>query len=127
VLEAAVRRAAAAWAEAVDGEDAPLERVASPEAIDALLYGADAQRRTRLVVRGPRIERVVIERVDAQAQPARMAVTIDVRGRRYREDRDTAAVVDGSRDREAAFQERWELALDGPDDAPWRVVGVDRR
>jgi predicted lipid-binding transport protein (Tim44 family) len=77
------------------------------------------------VVRGPRIERVVIERVDAQAQPARMAVTIDVRGRRYREDRATAAVVDGSRDREAAFQERWELALDGPDDAPWRVVGVD--
>ena len=127
VLEAAVRRAAAAWAEAVDGEDAALERVASPEAIDALLYGADAQRRTRLVVRGPRIERVVIERVDAQAQPARMAVTIDVRGRRYREDRDTAAVVDGSRDREAAFEERWELALDGPDDAPWRLVGVDAR
>ena len=53
-----MRRAAAAWAEAVDGEDAALERVASPEAIDALLYGGDAQRRTRLVVRGPRIERV---------------------------------------------------------------------
>ena len=32
-----------------------LQRVASPEAIDALLYGGDAQRRTRLVVRGPRI------------------------------------------------------------------------
>ena len=124
VLEAAVRRAAAAWAEAVDGEDAALQRVASPEAIDALLYGADAQHRTRLVVRGPRIERVVIERVDAQAQPARMTVAIDVRGRRYREDRDTAAVLEGSREREAAFQERWELALDGPDDAPWRVVGV---
>jgi predicted lipid-binding transport protein (Tim44 family) len=127
VLEAAVRRAAAAWAEAVDGEDAPLEHVASREAIDALLYGSDAQRRTRLVVRGPRIERVVIERVDAQAQPARMTVTMDVRGRRYREDRDTAAVVSGSRDREASFQEHWELALDGPDDAPWRVVGVNSR
>jgi predicted lipid-binding transport protein (Tim44 family) len=127
VLEAAVRRAAAAWAEAVDGEDAPLERVASHEAIDALLYGGDAQHRTRLVVRGPHVVRVVIERVDARAQPARMAVTIDVRGRRYREDRDTAAVVDGSRDREATFQERWELALDGPDDAPWRVVGVGGR
>ena len=58
VLEAAARRAVDAWAEAVDGEDAALERVASPEAIDALLYGGDAQRRTRLVVRGPRIERV---------------------------------------------------------------------
>jgi predicted lipid-binding transport protein (Tim44 family) len=124
VLEAAVRRAAAAWAEAVDGEDASLEHVASREAIDALLYGSDAQRRTRLVVRGPRIVRVVIEHVDAQAQPARMTVTVDVRGRRYREDRDTAAVVSGSREREASFQEHWELALDGPDDAPWRVVGV---
>ena len=47
--------------------------------------------------------------------------------RRYREDRDTAAVVSGSRDREASFQEHWELALDGPDDAPWRVVGVNSR
>jgi predicted lipid-binding transport protein (Tim44 family) len=127
VLEAAVRRAAAAWAEAVDGEDAALEHVASPEAIDALLYGSDAQHRTRLVVRGPRIERVVIEHVDAHVQPARMTVTVEVRGRRYREDRDTAAVVSGSREREASFQEHWELALDGPDDAPWRVVGVDSR
>jgi predicted lipid-binding transport protein (Tim44 family) len=127
VLEAAVRRAAAAWADAVDGEDSALEHVASREAIDALLYGGDALRRTRLVVRGPRIERVVIERVDAHAQPARMTVTVSVRGRRYRENRDTAAVVDGSRDREATFQERWELGLDGPDDAPWRVVGVESR
>jgi len=56
-----------------------------------------------------------------------MTVTVDVRGRRYREDRDTAAVVSGSRDREASFQEHWDLALDGPDDAPWRVVGVNSR
>jgi predicted lipid-binding transport protein (Tim44 family) len=127
VLEAAVRRAAAAWAEAVDGEDAALEHVASREAVDALLYGGDTMRRTRLVVRGPRIEHVVIERVDAHAQPARMAVTVAVRGRRYRENRDTAAVVDGSRERETTFDEHWELALDGPDDAPWRVVGVAAR
>jgi predicted lipid-binding transport protein (Tim44 family) len=127
VLEAAVRRAAAAWAEAVDGEDAALEHVASREAVDALLYGGDTLRRTRLVVRGPRIEHVVIERVDADAQPARMAVTVTVRGRRYREDRDTAAVVGGSRERETTFEERWELARDGPDDAPWRVVGVGTR
>jgi predicted lipid-binding transport protein (Tim44 family) len=124
VLEAAARRAVAAWAEAVDGDDAPLERVASAEAIDALLYGGDGQRRTRLVVRGPRLERVTIERLDAQAQPPRMHVAVAVRGRRYREDRDTAAIVSGSRDREASFEERWVMALDGADDAPWRVVGV---
>src|SRR3954453_18780214 len=53
ILEVAVRRAAAGWAEAVDGDDAPLEAVASPEAVRALLHpdGDD----TRLVVRGPRI------------------------------------------------------------------------
>ena len=56
-----------------------------------------------------------------------MAVTIDVRGRRYREDRDTAAVLEGSRDREAAFTERWSWRSTAPDDAPWRLVGVDAR
>jgi predicted lipid-binding transport protein (Tim44 family) len=126
VLEAAVRRAIAAWAEAVDGEDAPLEHVASPEAIDALLYGGDAAHRTRLVVRGPRVEAVTIERVDAAATPARMTVAVGVRGRRYREDRATAAIVEGSRDREGSFTERWTLALDGPADAPWRVVADER-
>jgi predicted lipid-binding transport protein (Tim44 family) len=122
VLEAAVRRALSAWAEAVDGEDAPLERVASDAAIDALLYAGDAAHRTRLVVRGPRVESVTIEAVDASAQPARMTVAVSVRGRRYREDRATAAIVEGSRDRETAFAERWVLALDGPDDAPWRLT-----
>jgi predicted lipid-binding transport protein (Tim44 family) len=125
VLEAAARRAVAAWAEAVDGDDAPLERVASAGAIDALLYGGDTQRRTRLVVRGPRVQGVTIERLDAQAKPAQMHVAVGVRGRRYREDRDTAAIVAGSRDRETSFDERWIMALDGPDDAPWRVVGVE--
>jgi predicted lipid-binding transport protein (Tim44 family) len=124
VLEAAARQAVAAWAEAVDGEDAPLERVASREAIDALLYGGDARRQTRLVVRGPRVERVTIERLDAHAQPARMEITLGVRGRRYREDRDTAAIVAGSRDSETSFGERWVMALSGSEDAPWRVVGV---
>ena len=71
VLEAAVRRAAAAWAEAVDGEDAALQRVGLARGDRRAALRRRRQRRTRLVVRGPRIERVVIERVDAQAQPAR--------------------------------------------------------
>ena len=45
VLEAAARRAVEAWAEAVDGDDAALERVASPEAVAGLLYGGDSTRR----------------------------------------------------------------------------------
>jgi hypothetical protein len=51
-----------------------------------------------------------------------MTIEVEVGGRRYVEDRDTAAVVSGSKDRAAAFGERWVLALAGPDEAPWRVV-----
>lgn len=124
VLEVAVRRAVSGWAAAVDGADDPLLAVATPEATHALLYGADASERTRVVVRGPRIERVVIESVDAQAQPARMTVALTASGRRYVEDRDTAAVVSGDKNGETRFSERWVLALDGPDDAPWRIVST---
>lgn len=124
VLEAAVRRAVRGWVEAVDGEDAPLLEVASPDAVAALLYGGDASRKTRVVVRGPRVERVAIEGVDAQAQPARMTVALTVSGRRYVEDRDTAAVLSGDKSREARFSERWVLTLDGPDTGPWRIVST---
>ena len=119
-----MRRAAAAWAEAVDGED--------------------ARARARRLARGDR--RAALRRRRAaphapgRARPAH-------RARRHRARRRAGAAgahggdgrpsaagatartatpprcVDGSREREATFQERWELALDGPDDAPWRVVG----
>ena len=50
LIEASVRRAVAAWAEAVDGPDAPLEAVARPSAVDELLHPRGD--RSRLVVRG---------------------------------------------------------------------------
>jgi predicted lipid-binding transport protein (Tim44 family) len=124
VLEAAARRAVEAWAEAVDGEDAALERIASPEAVAALLYEGDATRRTRVVVRGPRVKLIRIAAVQVERVPATMTVDVELGGRRYVEDRDTAAVVSGSRDSAATFTERWTLALDGPDDAPWRLVAA---
>jgi predicted lipid-binding transport protein (Tim44 family) len=124
VLEAAARRAVEAWAEAVDGEDAALDRIASPDAVAALLYGGDTTRKTRLVVRGPRVKRIQIAGVQVEQEPATMTVDVELGGRRYVEDRDTAAVVSGSRDAAAAFTERWMLALDGPADAPWRIVGI---
>jgi len=122
VLEIAARRAVAAWAEAVDGEDEPLERVATPEAVGALLYGGDASGRTRLVVRGPAIKQVRITGLDAAAEPARMSIEVDVNGTRYMEDRDTVAVVSGSKDSRVDFTERWTLALSGSDDHPWQIV-----
>ena len=124
VLEAAARRAVEAWAEAVDGEDAPLEAVASPEAVQQLLHPGDASRKTRLVVRGPRVRQIRIEALDAAAEPSTMSIALELGGRRYVEDRDTAAVLSGSRDSATTFTEHWILALDGPETIPWRIVGV---
>jgi predicted lipid-binding transport protein (Tim44 family) len=122
VLEAAARRAVAAWAEAVDGADAALEAVAAPQAVAKLLYAGDTTRTTRLVVRGPRVKRIRIETVQVEHVPATMTIAVELGGSRYVENRDTTTVVSGSKDRVATFTERWTLALDGPPDSPWRIV-----
>ncbi|MET0972945.1 MAG: TIM44-like domain-containing protein, partial [Thermoleophilaceae bacterium] len=96
----------------------------SPEAVAGLLYGGDATRATRLVVRGPRVKRIRIAGVQLEQVPATMTVEVELGGRRYVENRDTAAVVSGSKDSATTFTERWTLALDGPADAPWRIVGI---
>lgn len=124
VLEAAARRAVAAWAEAVDGEDRELEAVADARAIQELLHPGDPSGRTRLVVRGPRIRAMRIAALDAGAQPPAMTIEVDVTGTRYVQNRDTAAVVAGSDTAEASFTERWTMTLSGPDEQPWRLAGV---
>lgn len=124
VLEAAARRVVAAWAEAVDGEDTNLAKLASGPALLQLLYQGDDSKKTRLVVRGPRMRRIAIVALDAVAEPATMTVEVEVAGRRYVQDRDTAAVLSGSKDEETAFTERWTLSLDGQDSHPWRVAAV---
>lgn len=122
VLEVAARRAVSGWAEAVDGEDDALERVATPEAVNELLYGGDAKSKTRLVVRGPKIKQVRITGLEAGVEPARMTIEVHVSGTRYVEDRDTVAVVSGSKEKAIDFTERWTLALSGPEDQPWQIV-----
>ncbi|MDQ3644277.1 MAG: Tim44 domain-containing protein, partial [Actinomycetota bacterium] len=122
VLEASARRAVEAWADAVDGADAPLEAVASPRAVAELLHPGDAGQSTRLVVRGPRVRSIRIAALDAGASPATMTIGVELGGVRYVENRDTAAVVSGSRTAATTFTERWTLALDGPDERPWRIV-----
>jgi predicted lipid-binding transport protein (Tim44 family) len=120
VLEAAARRAVEAWAEAVDGADDPLERAATPEAAHALLYprGTDS----RLVVRGPRLAALKIVALDADART--FTVEAELTGRRYLEDRDTAAVLEGSKERATTFTERWTLALSDDAATPWRIVAT---
>ncbi len=122
VLEVTARRAVEAWAEAVDGDDSALEGLANPAAVDALLYSGDPNRRTRLVVRGPQVKRVRIVALDAGAQPPTMTVALEVTGRRYVEDRDTAAVICGSQSSSTAFTEHWTLALSGPEERPWQIT-----
>jgi predicted lipid-binding transport protein (Tim44 family) len=121
VLETAARRAVGGWAEAVDGDDDELLAVATPQALHDLLYPGGNDRR-RLVVRGPKVERLHIAALDAAAEPPTMTVEVEVRGRRYVQDRDTAAIVSGSDSKETAFTERWLMSLAGDDKNPWVVV-----
>jgi predicted lipid-binding transport protein (Tim44 family) len=124
VLEAAARRVVEAWEDAVDGDDTALSQLASEPALHQLLHRGDDSERTRLVVRGPRVRRIAIVALDAAAEPATVTIEVELRGRRYLEDRDTAAVLSGSRNRSTTFTERWTLSLDGSESCPWRIAAV---
>ena len=125
VLETAVRRAVDAWLGAVDGSDEELLAIADPAAVDVLLYGGDAGRTSRIVVRGARVGAVAITRCDVHARPAELEVHVDVSGIRYREDRDTLAVLEGDRSRGRRWQETWTFTLSGAEGegaSPWRLA-----
>jgi Tim44-like domain len=68
LIEVSVRRILAAWASAIDGDDTPLEALARPEAVRALLYPGDTDWHTRLVVRNPHIRTVRITAIDSAAR-----------------------------------------------------------
>ena len=125
VLEVAARRAVAAWADAVDGNDGALLKLAEPEAAQHLLHPGDPSRRTRLVVRGPKVRQIRIAALDAAADPPTMSIDVDLEGRRYIEDRATAAVLSGSQSKATRFTEHWTLGLNGDPRQPWRIVRVD--
>jgi predicted lipid-binding transport protein (Tim44 family) len=124
VLDVAVRRAVRAWAQAIDGDDAPLAAVAAPAAVRDLLHPGDRGGETRLVVRGPQVKQIRIVGLDAAAVPPSMTVEVDVHGARYLEDRDTASVVSGSKSRPIDFTEHWTFGLTDDPQQPWRIRGV---
>ncbi len=124
VLEVAARHAVDAWAQAVDGSDQELRALATAEAVRELLHPGDPSGSTRLVVRGPQVTRIRIVALDPATQPPTMTIDVDLRGRRYIEDRDTAKVLAGSATRPVGFTERWTLALSGDEAQPWRIVAV---
>jgi predicted lipid-binding transport protein (Tim44 family) len=125
LLAAEVKRAVAAWADAVDGDRGELAKFASTQAVRELLHPGDPAEQTRLVVRGPHVRELRIVALDAQRSPAEMAVELEVRGCRYIEDRDTTAVVSGSPHTPSVFRESWRLTLDGDDAHPWRIVSTE--
>jgi predicted lipid-binding transport protein (Tim44 family) len=125
VLEVSARRAVAAWADAIDGDDQRLRALATPAAVRQLLHPGDPSGATRLVVRGPEIRQIQITGFDPAATPPRMTVEVAIKGRRYIEDRATTAVVSGDRARATSFREHWTFALAGDDAEPWRIVAVD--
>jgi predicted lipid-binding transport protein (Tim44 family) len=124
VLEVAARRAVQGWARAIDGDDGALKAIATPDAVRELLYAGDTSGRIRVVVRGPVVNRIRVVHLDAGAEPPTMAIEVDLTGRRYIENRDTAAVLAGSRTRQASFTERWTLSLTGDSQQPWRITSV---
>ena len=124
VLEVTARRAVTAWAEAVDGDDARLRSIAHGQAVRDLLHPGDPSQTTRLVVRGPQVEKIRITGLDAAAQPPTMTIEVQLQGRRYIEDRDTTAVLAGSQSRPTKFTEHWTFALDGDSRQPWLLAAV---
>lgn len=124
VLEIAARQAVEAWTVAIDGPDAPLERIASREAVDRLLYEGSSDHSVRTVVRGPQVSEVRIEAIDGQAVPPTMTVAIRYSGAWYRENRDTQALIAGSRERRSERTAHWTLSLTNVPATPWRLTRV---
>jgi predicted lipid-binding transport protein (Tim44 family) len=124
VLEIAARRAVDAWARAIDGDDRQLDGIATPQAKRELLYAGDTSGTVRMVVRGPVVNRIRVVNLDANSEPATMTIEVDLSGRRYIENRDTTAVLAGSRTRKSSFTERWTLSVTGDPQQPWRITSV---
>ena len=124
IIEATVRRAVAAWAQAVDGDDAAFAHLAQPRLLQELLYPPGAGRSLRLVVRAPVVRSVTLLALDSDAEPPTATVRMGLEGVRYIEDRSTLDLVAGSKDRATRFDGVWTLSLDGPPDAPWRISAV---
>ena len=122
ILEVAARRAVAAWAQAIDGETQPLLALADTDAVQHMLYPSGPA--SRMVVRGPKVERISIVTLDALAVPATMTVDVKVTGRRYLQDRASAAILAGSDVHAVTFTERWTMTLSGDAQNPWQITAT---
>ena len=98
--------------------------IAHGQAVRDLLHPGDPSGRTRLVVRGPKVEKIRITGLDAAAQPPTMTIEVELHGRRYIEDRDTTADLVRQPVARHTFTEQWTFALDGDARQPWLLSAV---
>ncbi len=124
VLAAEAEHAVEAWAEAIDGDDTALEVMATPGAVQELLYPGDPSCGRRLVVRGPRVREIHIAAIDAHATPPAMTVEMRISGRRYIEDRTTTTILSGDRSVDSTMKLAWRMELTDDDEHPWRIAAV---
>jgi predicted lipid-binding transport protein (Tim44 family) len=124
VLAAEAEHAVATWAEAIDGDDSSLATMATPVAVQELLYPGDPSCGRRLVVRGPRVRSLHIAALNARDMPPTMVVELKVTGRRYVEDRTTTTVLSGDRSVVISFGLAWRMELTDDDAHPWRIGEV---
>ena len=102
VLEVAVRRVVEAWTEAVTAPT-PRSRLWHPAPPSTSSSTAAMPRGRPASSSAGRGRRRTVERLEADADPPAMAVAATVTGRRYVQQRDTAAIVSGSDAREQRF------------------------
>lgn len=112
VVELAVREAVERWERAAGDDPAPLEEVAAPRAVRALL----ARER---VIRGARLERMRVVRVWALRVPPEIDVELGVRAWWGR--------GDSVRGEEFLRSHWWRLAATASQAVPWRLVDASDR
>lgn len=125
VLAGEVDQAVRAWAQTIDGSDAPLRALASPAALEEQLHPGDPADQLRVVIRGPHVQSVHIIQLDAHHNPPTMLVELRVSAHRYQEDSTITIITDGDRSTRQTFTARWRMALTHDDTHPWQIVAVD--
>jgi predicted lipid-binding transport protein (Tim44 family) len=123
VLEAAARQAVAAWAEAIDGSRQALLAIAEHRTVDALLH-PEADRRRRLVIRGPHLQELRIVALQPTNHPPSMTVEATISARRYLQSRATGTVLGGSRKHDSTFTAIWKMRLTDNPETPWRISAI---
>ena len=116
------RRAVAAWAAAVNGDDAPLAAMADPDAVHWLL---NPVRKAWAIAPGPMVTEITIWASERATDPAELMLSWRFTGRQRPVEpapEPGLAVPRGWTDAEQVFVGMMTLAFTGPPAWPWRLA-----